>query len=206
MSFAAGESAASDAQDLNRRYHLVKALLEEHVPRVYRFALRLTNNHQDAEDLTQETCLRAWRHRGRLRDPAAVRVWLFTIAANLWRDRLRRHKRQPEISSGEDFRSLEDFGSLREGTAPPDAAMAAQEDHDRVVEALQRLPSRQREVLYLHAWEQLSLGEIAQVLGISVDAVKSSLSLARRRMREWLRTATHSASDCASSTDEQARM
>jgi len=177
----------------------VKALLEEHAPRVYRFALRLTNNHQDAEDLTQETCLRAWRHRGRLRDVAAVRVWLFTIAANLWRDWLRRHKRRPRAID-----TLDD--DQRAPTPPPERGLMAQEDRDRVVEALERLPSRQREVLYLHAWEQLSLGEMAEVLGISVDAVKSSLSLARRRMREWLRTATHSASGFTSSTDEQARM
>ncbi len=168
----------------------MKALLEEYVPRVYRFALRLTNNHQDAEDLTQETCLR---------DVAAVRVWLFTIAANLWRDRLRRHKRRPRA-----IETLDD--DQRAPTPPPERGLIAREDHDRVVEALERLPPRQREVLYLHAWEELSLGEIAEVFGISVDAVKSSLSLARRRMREWLRTATHSASDCASSTDEQARM
>ena len=156
----------------------MKALLEEYVPRVYRFALRLTNNHQDAEDLTQETCLRAWRHRGCLRDVAAVRVWLFTIAANLWRDRLRRHKRRPRA-----IETLDD--DQRAPTPPPERGLMAQEDQDRVVEALERLPPRQREVLYLHAWEQLSLGEIAEVLGISVDAVKASLSLARRRMRQW---------------------
>lgn len=186
-------------QNLNRRYDPVKALLEEYVPRVYRFALRLTQNLQDAEDLTQETCLRAWRHRGRLRDLAAVRVWLFTIAANLWRDRLRRRKREPRV--------LDALGDDPQApAAPPDREAMAREEHDRVVEAMDRLPPRQREVLFLHALEQLPLGEIAQVLGISVDAVKASLSLARRRMRERFQTATRDAPGCVSSTDEQARM
>lgn len=155
----------------------MKALLEEHVPRVYRFALRLTANPEDAEDLAQETFLRAWRHRGGIREPGAVRVWLFTIAANLWRDRLRRRKRWPLV--------LDAVGDDQQARAmPPDREAIAREDHDRVVEAMDSLPPRQREVLYLHAREQLSVGEIAQVLGISADAVKASLSLARRRMRE----------------------
>jgi len=161
----------------------VKALLEEHVPRVYRFALRLTANPEDAEDLAQETFLRAWRHRRGIREPGAVRVWLFTIAANLWRDRLRRRKRRPLV--------LDALADDQQAPAmPPDREAIAREDHDRVVEAMDSLPPRQREVLYLHVWEQLSVGEIARVLGISADAVKASLSLARRRMRERFHAAT----------------
>src|SRR5712692_4928022 len=75
-----------------RQCRPVKNLLEEYVPRVYRFALRLTNDPHAAEDLTQETLLRAWRRRGLLRDPRAARVWLFRITANLWRDQLRRDR------------------------------------------------------------------------------------------------------------------
>src|SRR5712692_6946834 len=73
-----------------RQCRPVKNLLEEYVPRVYRFALRLTNNPHAAEDLTQETMLRAWRGRWLLRNPQTFRVWLFRITANLWRDQLRR--------------------------------------------------------------------------------------------------------------------
>src|SRR5438067_2836878 len=68
----------------------VSDLLDEWVPRVYRFALRLCRDRHAAEDLTQETFLRAWRRRGRLRDERAARAWLFRITANLWRDQVRR--------------------------------------------------------------------------------------------------------------------
>ena len=156
----------------------MKALLEEYAPRVYRFALRLSGSPQDAEDLAQETFLRAWRHRGRLREAGALRVWLFTIAANLWRDRLRRRKIEPRA-----FEATSDEG--RSLVAPADVGPVDREDLDRLTQAMDRLPPRQREVLHLHAWEELSLAEIAQVLGITVDAAKASLSLARRRMREW---------------------
>src|SRR5690348_5337242 len=72
------------------RGYAVSDILEEWVPRVYRFALRLSNDLHTAEDLAQETFLRAWRHRERLRDKRAARVWLFRITANIWRDQLRR--------------------------------------------------------------------------------------------------------------------
>ena len=132
----------------------MKALLEEYAPRVYRFALRLSGNHQDAEDLVQETFLRAWRHRGRVRDAGATRVWLFAIAANVWRDGLRLRKRRPEVQG-------EIEGDRQARVTPPDRALIAQEDQERLTEAMDRLPPRQREVLHLHAWEQHSLAEIA---------------------------------------------
>lgn len=158
----------------------MRALLEEYVPRVYRFALRLTGDRHQAEDLTQETLLRAWRSRGRLRDPDRARLWLFRIAANLWRDQVRRNKRAPKRQHC----SLEG----RQGTkAAPDRKLTDQEDLERILETMDSLPSRQREVLYLRACEELSLAEIAGILNISVEAVKASLSLARKRMRRQLK-------------------
>ena len=158
----------------------MRALLEEYVPRVYRFALRLTGDRHQAEDLTQETFLRAWRSRGRLRDPARARPWLFRIAANLWRDQVRRGKRGPKRQHC----SLDD----REGAkATPDRKLTDQEEVERILQTMDSLPSRQREVLYLHACEELSLAEIAGILEISAEAVKASLSLARKRMRRQLK-------------------
>src|SRR5207244_7362280 len=66
------------------------SLLQECVPRVYRFALRLTHDPHAAEDLTQETFLRAWSQFRHLREPRAAQVWLFRIAVNVWRDQVRR--------------------------------------------------------------------------------------------------------------------
>ncbi|OHB73174.1 MAG: hypothetical protein A2V70_09125 [Planctomycetes bacterium RBG_13_63_9] len=158
----------------------MRAILEQHVPRVYGFALRLTGNPDMAEDLTQETFLRAWRHRRRLREPRAARVWLFQIAVNLWRDRARRERRRPahvELSDDD----------CPSAAARPEQAAGDREDVGRALRAMDSLPPRQREVLYLHALEQLSLEQIAEVLAISSDAVKASLSLARKRMRRQLR-------------------
>ncbi len=155
-------------------------LFEQFVPRVYLFALRLTRNRDEAEDLTQETFLQAWRHRTRLRDPGAARPWLFSIAVNLWRSRLRRKGR------GEQAAGLPDEPGPRPDNLPEED-LIAEEDVQRVRKAIDGLPARQREVVYLHACEALPPREIAAVLGISLEAVRSSLSLARKRLRTQLK-------------------
>ena len=107
-------------------------------------------------------------------------MWLFTIAKNLWNDRLRHKQRRPTP-----------IEPLQEDQ--PSAAVAAdhelivREDVRRVLDAMDSLPARQREVLHLHACEGFSLGEIATVLGISPDAVKASLCEARKRLRRRFR-------------------
>jgi RNA polymerase sigma-70 factor (ECF subfamily) len=140
----------------------------------------LTGDRHLAEDLTQETLLRAWRHRRRLRNPHAARLWLFKIAVNLWRDQVRRARRAPQQAAS----GVDDCLSPRES---PDRLIADQEDWGRALKAMDSLPARQREVLYLHACEELALAEIAEVLGIRADAVKASLSLARKKMRRELK-------------------
>src|SRR5437870_4817326 len=115
----------------------VNNLLEEWVPRVYRFALRLSDDPHAAEDLTQETFLRAWRQRRRLRDERKAGVWLFRITANLWRDQLRRG-RLPVARAG----PLQDE---QPGSVPSPARLAAgREDLDRALEAMNALPPRSK--------------------------------------------------------------
>jgi RNA polymerase sigma-70 factor (ECF subfamily) len=158
----------------------VSDFLEEFVPRVYHFALRLTGDAHVAEDLTQETLLRAWSRRGQLRQWQCTRTWLFRIVGNLWRDHLRRavlrEGRRRELSPKTPCPEHD----------PADAA-AMRDDLRLVLAALDELPPRQREVLYLAACEAMPLAEIAQVLAISPDAVKSNLAAARKQMRQRLR-------------------
>jgi RNA polymerase sigma-70 factor (ECF subfamily) len=139
----------------------------------------MTRNVHQAEDLTQETMLRAWKHRHRLRDQRKARVWLFTIAANLWRDQARRALR----SHAQATPALEDRPDTN---VSPDRQLMNRDDAKRAMDAMDRLPSRQREVIYLHTCESLSLEEVAEVLQISYNSVKSNLSLARRTMRREL--------------------
>jgi RNA polymerase sigma-70 factor, ECF subfamily len=157
----------------------VKHRLEAWVPRVYRFALRLCGDSHEAEDLTQETFLRAWRRVHNLREERALRVWLFRIAANLWRDRLRRN-RSPIARAA----MIDD--QIVDAVISPLRLAAGYEELNKAMAAMQLLPPKQREALYLSACEGMTPAEVAQVLGISRESAKANLSLARKRMRELL--------------------
>jgi RNA polymerase sigma-70 factor, ECF subfamily len=151
--------------------------LEEHVGNIYRYALRLAGRADLADDLTQETILRACRSWRSLRDPQAARVWLLRIATNLWTDYLRRARFRPRVLAAEPECPLRSVGNASDERETVAAALAAMDE----------LPPRQRRVLYLVTCEELTHAEVADVLGIGVGAVKANLSLARKEMRRRLR-------------------
>jgi RNA polymerase sigma-70 factor (ECF subfamily) len=155
----------------------VRDTLELHTPRVFGFALRLTSDRHLAEDLTQETFFRAWRAGVGGRDADQLRVWLFQIAANAWRDQIRRRRLAPERAGPLD----EQQPGLR---LQPDAVAEQRDEVAQAMALLDALPGRQRETLYLSACEGLSHTEISEILGCTLDSVKSNLSTARRKLRE----------------------
>jgi RNA polymerase sigma-70 factor (ECF subfamily) len=152
--------------------------LEAHLGTVYRYALRLTGRPDAAEDLTQETLLRAWQHRHALRDERAARLWLLRVTQNLWTDQLRRQKRRPQV--------------LEHEPPCPRIPVAVEQDQLEAVRlalaAMDELPPRQRQVLYLVTCEELTNAEVAGVLDMPLGAVKSNLSLARKEMRRRMKT------------------
>ena len=152
-------------------------LLAGHADAVYRYALRLTRNATSAADLLQETMLRGWQRRASLRDPAAARTWLLQIATNVYRDGLRAARPMAPYA-------------VAAATSPGVGAAARMEQREcvaRALAALDELPSRQRQVMHLVTIEQLTHDDAAAVLDITVDAVKASLSQARRALRERLK-------------------
>jgi RNA polymerase sigma-70 factor (ECF subfamily) len=154
----------------------VDDLLAPHADAVYRYALRLTRNASSAQDLMQETLLRGWQSRGKLRAAEAARVWLLRIATNLHRDRCRSARSiEPLVAEPAD-RETAVYGTLDQ-----------RECVERALAALDELPPRQRQVMHLITIEQLTQEQAAEVIGITVDALKSSLSQARRQMRERLK-------------------
>jgi RNA polymerase sigma-70 factor, ECF subfamily len=151
--------------------------LEEHVGSVYRYALRLTRRTETAEDLTQETMLRGWRQRHKLRETRVAKVWLLRIATNLWNDELRRAKFRTQLLT-------------EEPPCPRTSLYITSNERENVrlaLAAMDELPPRQRQVLYLATCEAMTNYEIADVLAINESAVKSNLSLARKEMRSRLK-------------------
>lgn len=129
-----------------------------------------------AEELTQETMLRAWKRRRGLTDPDAIKPWLFRIASNAWRDELRRTK----------VRSRGHEKHRAPPARPASIGLECAEDARRALAAIDELPERQRDVLYLAACEGLTPTQIGRVLDISAGAAKSTLALARAKLRRRL--------------------
>ena len=160
----AGDEAAFGAL-MHRWERPVKALLA-----------RLVFNTRDADELAQEAFVRVWQHRAKFRPDAEFRPWLFSIAVNLARNRLRWWRSRPEVSLAE----------WDGGAARGDNGLAAAESNERaqaVQTAIARLSAEQREALVLFAYEQMSQAEIAATLGATVKAVENRIARARVRLR-----------------------
>jgi RNA polymerase sigma-70 factor (ECF subfamily) len=154
----------------------VRDKLVEHLPALHRFVYRLCGHPQLAEDLVQDTILRAMRSLDGLKSEETLRVWLFRIARNAWLDDCKKNQR---------LRQWDDDAS--ETVSLVDADPSETIEHRELIEmanlAITKLPERQRTVLILASGEGLTNSEIAQVLEITTDAVKSNLYAARIAMR-----------------------
>jgi RNA polymerase sigma-70 factor, ECF subfamily len=156
----------------------------EHIDGLYGYALVLTRNRTDAEDLVQETYVRAIRAIGRLRDDSNVKGWLFTILRNIWLNEVRQRRKAPESLDVETDEGTSIF--VDEGTEGPHEAYVASLERHHVRAAIQQLPEEAREVILLREWEGLSYQEIATVLDCPVGTVMSRLARARAKLRDLL--------------------
>lgn len=159
-----------------------EAAFGEHYGRILGYVRSVVRDEGEAEDLTQETFLRAYRRRDSLRDPAAVLPWLYSIATHVCLDRLRQRTRQAPTRSEVD----------PEAVSVPDRAPSAelvleQEDMSTCVQAyVGGLSDSYRAVLLMHDAEGLSSREIADLLGDSIGSVKIRLHRARKQLQAAL--------------------
>ncbi|MCA9266522.1 MAG: RNA polymerase sigma factor [Planctomycetales bacterium] len=158
---------------------MVQELIEQHLTDVYRFAVYLVRDVHAAQDIAQETMLRAWRHRRQLRQAKSGKAWLLRITANLCRDYVRRSRHPVGQAS-----SWHDAPDPRD--AEPWQRLATTEAWEQLAQLVRSLPERERTVLYLSAFEELTHNEIAEVTETSTGAVKVALSRARQTVRAQL--------------------
>lgn len=160
--------------------HAFAALVDRHLARVHRLAWRSLGSSTEAEDVVQETFLRAFAQLPRWRaGKARFSTWLHRVALNLCQDRLRRRRDEVVVEDLE----------LEDGQAAPDRALEHSQRQRRVEDALAALPQRQREAMLLCHFEGLSNAEAASVLEVSVEALESLLARARRTLRSRLEDA-----------------
>lgn len=155
----------------------VAALVSEYAGTLYRVAYSVLRNAADAEDAVQEAFLRVLRHRETLDEVRDQRVWLIRIVWNIVLDRKRRAKTRPETDDVAELARVLPAGGL----SAEERAAAAQH-HASVLACVEQLPAKEREVLMLSAFEELTSVEIAEVLGITESSVRSRLFRARNLM------------------------
>jgi len=155
----------------------IDALIKSALPSLWRFALQITRDNHDAEDLVQRTCLRALERSESYEDMQKPKSWLFRIAQNIWKNEVR-------------SRSIRDKGFVK--TDSPNSLTAQQEidkqtpdtwlELNDVVKAVQALPEAQRMVIILVAVHGFSYQETATILDVPIGTVMSRLARARMSM------------------------
>jgi RNA polymerase sigma-70 factor (ECF subfamily) len=144
----------------------------------------LSRNHAEAEDLVQETYVRAIQAMGRLRTGSNVKSWLFTILRNVWFNQLRKRRNGPqmiEIEAEDDVAN-----SIAEPSKNSHDLYVSKMEAEQVRTAIQKLPVEFREIIVLREYEDLSYLEIASVLDCPVGTVMSRLGRARAKLRAML--------------------
>lgn len=176
----ATESAAVLARARQGDDEAFRALVERHSRTLFRLAFRMTGNEQDAEDVVQESFLRAYKQLGRFESRANFGTWIYRIAANcsvdLMRAKQARHDHRAE--------SLDAAETLPAGDDPnPQRLAESAEIHARVAAALGALSPLERAAFTLRHYEGRSIDEISAALGLRTSAAKHSVFRAVRKLR-----------------------
>lgn len=181
--------------------------IEREVDALHRVASRLTGSSSAAEDLVQETCLRAWRARRSVREQREFRPWLFRILRNLWIDELRKTRRTPILV---ELTANEDEAAIPETPVMPPSDIADRKQLERwldreIIAALDDLTEHERLALLFHAFADMNYHEIATALECPLGTVMSRLHRARAKLRERLACYARTRGIVRASTDTSAK-
>ena len=156
-----------------------ETLLARHGAELYRYAVHLSGNRPDADDLYQESVLRAYRAWHRLTDATQLRAWLYRIVTNTFFSERRKRQREQPLGAAQ-----------RAQLVAPGEDTAARLDAGvrlaRVAALIERLPPKQRVALVGRKYQELSYGDLARVLGGSEAAARANVHAALRRLRAEL--------------------
>ena len=161
-------------------------IVDRHKNRLFNFVYRFVGDRETAEDIVQETFLRAFRRRKEYRAIANFSTWLFTIAGNLAKSELRRRKRWRFLYLNWD-EETETGIDIPDESQRPDLVTETSLADRQIQEAIESLPANYRKVVLLRDVEGLSYQEIAEIVGRPVGTVKSRVNRARLRLQRRLR-------------------
>lgn len=177
---AGDELAISRAKQGDR--DAFQSLVERHGYAVFRLAWRMTGNSMDAEDMVQETFLRAWKQISKFDGRAAFGTWLHRICANCTLDHMRARKTKAEAAGDPTV-------NLVDGGPSPERLTRSAEITGLLLPALDRLTEMERAAFVLRHYQGLSIGEISGMLGVEPGAAKHSVFRAVQKLRRALEPA-----------------
>lgn len=162
-----------------------------HLDALYRTALSMTKNAGDAEDLVQDTFLRAFQYFEQFQGGTNARAWLFRIMTNLYINAYRRRAREPERVSYDEMEDFYLYNRLQDahqsGNAPsPEEVVVQQVQIEAIRAAVDRLPDEYRDTVLLADLNEFSYQEISEILDIPIGTVRSRLSRGRRLVQKAL--------------------
>jgi RNA polymerase sigma-70 factor (ECF subfamily) len=182
------ESADTDLLEALQRGDdsAIEELLRRYQSRVYRYGMQMCRNPEDAKDVLQDTLLTMTRSLRSFRGASSLSTWLYTIARSFCIKKRRKSKFAPAEELSLSGMNSDQSGPISPPSEQPDHVVSAKELERYLNTAIQSLDPMYREVLLLRDGEGLSAAEVAKVLGIGVDAVKSRLHRARLAVRDQM--------------------
>ncbi len=163
-----------------------RLLVDGYSRKVFRLVYRMTLNEQDAEDVVQETFLRAYRGLDQFESRADFGTWIFRIAVNAALDLMRKRQRHEESRSPMDPEGSEDSPGLPSGDPTPERLLFSAEVRDKVSRALAGLTAVERTAFVLRHFEGMSIEEIGGVLDLKESATKNTVFRAVQKLRREL--------------------
>ena len=163
-----------------------RVLVERHSRNLFRLAYRMTGHQEDAEDVVQETFLRAYRQLAKFDDRASFGTWLYRIAANCSLDLIRARKRRSENQESPEEGALDPIQSLPDAAPTPERLALSSEVERRLAGALDDLSEMERAAFVLRHYEGMCIDDISRTLGVQPNAAKHSVFRAVQKLRRAL--------------------
>jgi RNA polymerase sigma-70 factor, ECF subfamily len=163
-----------------------RVLVERHSRSIFRLAYRMTGNEQDAEDIVQETLLRAYRRLDRFESRSSFSTWLYRIAVNCSVDFSRKRKHDDQQQAAYDADSPDPVLSVPSTDPSADRLMLSAEVREKVEATMQTLSEKEKAAFVLRHFEGRSIEEIAQALGMKANAAKNNIFRAVQKLRRAL--------------------